>query len=537
MKSKHIIGRRVAGVVSFTALFLAIITVLTMVYLPKFSESDGRHMRGFYEEEENSINVLMLGSCNMYSSYSPVIAYEQTGLVSYAYCCPDQEICTAYHYLKEALKTQENIQLVVLESLFLTCEPTAKREYYNRLAVEYLHPSWNKLELIYELGGMESEYMQTMDPTAPGKTLTYAGYLFPLLRYHSREDVSWEEDIAWWWENDNYSVLKGGIPLYSYLNNETLDFPYVLNGEVVRDTSREYFIKIQELCQENGIELLLAKSPNHYRWDEEAISAIHAFAEERNVPLLDFHDYDDFLLSDYSTTTGRLNVYGMKKFTEHMCDYIQENYSIRHTPLSPENQARWDECVALFHKTSNKKDMSIDENTIYRIKNEPEGIQLFWNRCLDCGSFDVYRQASGEEAYQKVATVEGSTWLDETVQPNTGYRYYVVPTEGQYQGTASNTKYYYFLEAPTNALWQRTDEQISLQWDAAEVDGYSLQRKRSDYLNYSSLATLSSGETGYADTEELSKGSRFEYRLRSMVELEGDTYYSGAVVISVDPLK
>lgn len=538
MQSKRVIGKRVLGAVSFTALFLAIITVLTLIYIPKFTGLDGQHSRGIYEEEEDSLNVLMLGSCNMYSSFSPVIAYEQTGLVSYAYCCPDQEICTAYHYLKEALKTQDNIQLVVLESLFLTCEPTSKREYYNRLALEWMRPSLNKLELIYELGAMECEYMQTVDDSAPDQVMTYAGYLFPLLRYHGREDVNWDKDVAWWWEGSNYSVLKGGIPLYSYLTNETLDFSYVLNGEEIRDTSREYFIKLQELCQQEGIELLLVKSPNHYRWDEEAITAVHEFAEERNVPLLDFHDYDDFLLSDYSSTTGRLNVYGMKKFTEHLCEYINENYDIQHTPLSEENQALWDECVELFHQTSNKKSMSIDENTIYRIKNQPTGIQLCWNRCLDCETFDVYRRAGRNEEFVKVAeAVEGGHWLDEMVQPEKGYTYYVVPTEGQYQGTPSNTKYYYFIEAPTNVTAERTDGQIVLSWDEADGKGYSLQRKRSDYLNYSALVTLDANETVYTDTEDLANGSRYEYRLRSFVELDGDTFYSGAVVVSVPPLK
>ena len=124
------------GCSTFVAIFLVILTALSLIYVPKWVGRDAEQMRGLYVEEENTIDTLMLGSCNMYSSYSPIIAYEQFGLTSYVYGCPDQELVISYHYLKEALKSQ-NIKTVVLESLFLTCEPTAKREYYNRTDCRY----------------------------------------------------------------------------------------------------------------------------------------------------------------------------------------------------------------------------------------------------------------------------------------------------------------------------------------------------------------------------------------------------------------
>ena len=130
------------------------------------------------------------------------------------------------------------------------------------------------------------------------------------------------DDVTFHIERDDYSTIKGGSPIYRYLDNDSVDFAYVNNGEEIRDVSREYFIKIQELCEQEGIEFLLVKSPNHYRWDDEATQAVHEFAKERNVPLLDFHTYDDFITSDYSDTTGRLNIHGMKRFTEHLCDYL-----------------------------------------------------------------------------------------------------------------------------------------------------------------------------------------------------------------------
>lgn len=517
----------------FIALFLAIFTLLTLVFVPKWRGLDAEEMRGLYQEEENSIDLLLLGSCNIYSSFSPVIAYEQYGITSYVFACPDQELCISYHYLKEALKNQD-IKTVVLETLFLTCEPTAKREYYNRTALEYMPMSTNKAQLIFALGAAESEYMQTVDPSAPGKLLTYAGYFCPLLRYHGREDITMD-DVEFYLDRDDYSMRKGGKPLFSYLRNETVDFDYVLNGEAIRDTSREYFIKLQELCEEEGIDLVLAKSPNHYRWDDAATAAVHAFAEERNVPLVDFFDYDDFIVSDYSDTTGRLNVYGMKRFTEHLCEYLSENELIAPAQLSAENKAKWDECVENLHATANKKEMTIDEGQIYRVMNETEGVRLLWNRCLDGTSYSVFRYTGVGEKYEKLATVSDCTYLDTDVEHGQSCLYYIVPEDGVLRGQESEKKHIVFVQAPAAGSAQNSDGAVQLAWEAVEdADNYRIERKKWSDLNYSYWDNYDE-KTTYKNMD-CESGTLYSYRIFAEMEADGETYRSGALVVEAIPM-
>ncbi len=522
-----------ASCIGFFALFLAVLTVVSLIYVPKWRGLDAEEMRGLYAEEENSIDILCLGSCNMYSSFSPVIAYEQYGLTSYVYGCPDQELCISYHYLVEALKTQD-IKAVVLETLFLTCEPTAKREYYNRTAVEYMLPSLNKAQLIFELGGMESEYMQTVDSSAPDKLLTYAGYFFPLLRYHGREDVT-NKDIEFYYDRDDYSELKGGRPLWSYLQNENVDFAYVANGDKIRDTSREYFIKIQELCEKKGIPLVLVKSPNHYRWDEEATAAVTEFAAERGVTLLDFFNYDDFRVTDYSSTTGRLNIYGMKRFTEHLSEYLVNELGMKPHDLSPENKAKWDACVEALHATAEKKKMNIDAGQLYRVYNEVEGIRLLWNDAPGATTYSVYRKADKESAFKKVGTSEQSTFLDTSVEGGVGYRYYIVPEDGTLKDVQSNKKYFVFVDAPTAGQAYNLNGGIQLEWEASSTGTkYQIQRKSWDYLNYSNWDTVTGTKYTNMDVKNC---VAFNYRIRASLTKDGDVYYSGALVLSAIPIK
>lgn len=522
----------IGSCMGFVALFLAILAVLTLVYVPKWEGLDARLMRNFYTEEENTVDVLMLGSCNMYSSYSPPIAYEQYGISSCVFAAPDQELVTAYHYLIDALKTQD-IKVVVLESLFLTCEPTGKREYYNRTAVEYMPMSLNKAQLILELGAMESEYMQQQDSTAPDKLLTYAGYFFPLLRYHGREDVT-KDDITFYFDRDDSLTSRGASHQFNYLINDTVNFPKTLNGTEVRETSREYFIKIRDLCEKEGISFLLVKSPNHYRWNDESTQAVRDFAAEQGVDFLDMHTFEDFLVSDYSKTTGRLNVYGMKKFTQHLCEYIEENIPYEPSVLSEADVVRWEKSVETLYANAKKNNMPIDAGQIYRVRNQSSGIALTWNSVPDTSSYSIYRANWGSEEFEKISTVTGETFIDETVKPLQPYTYRIQPNEGTMKGVFSNRKTFVFVEAPKNFTAENSDGAIRLNWEEAEgATSYHLQRKPYINLNYESWDTTK--KTTYLNSD-CNSGWHYSFRLRAIYKWGEDEYYSAGTIVSVIPL-
>ena len=215
--------------IAFLLIFLMLLTIFTLIYLPKrdAEETEVGQVAGFYQEPKNTLDVLFLGSCNMYSSVSPVLIYEKYGITGYAFCCPDEEMSTSYYYLREALKTQD-LKAVVVESLFLTETNNSRREHYNRFAFDYLPISMNKIALALETSARESEFMKKYDQTAPDKLLTFAGYMFPLLRYHARDDLS-RNDLTYFLEDDLYNFYKGGFPQYTYTTNDNNFFNKVFN--------------------------------------------------------------------------------------------------------------------------------------------------------------------------------------------------------------------------------------------------------------------------------------------------------------------
>ena len=530
LKDKKSKKNSLIKVIAFILVFFLISGILTNMYIPYFSD-DARLAPGFYKEEKNSMDVILLGSCNMYTTFSPAIAYERKGLTSYVMGCPDQEMVMSYHYLVDALKTQKP-KVVVVEALFLTHCPTPKREFYNRTALEYMPMSVNKAKAILEVGKQEHEYMKTINPNTPSQLLTYAGYFFPLLRYHGREDIEFADGFEDKVYEDHGYYYKGCNPLRSYINNETLDFAEINNQDEIRDTAREYFEKIRDLCEKENIKLVLLRSPNPWRWTPKQIKVIKEFAKEEKVDYVDGADFGNFVLEDYSDTTGRLNVYGMKMFTEKFTDYIIDKYKIKPRKLTKSNEANWDACVKYINKYCNLADMPITDGTLYKIQNEKNGIKIFWNRYDDCTRYGIYRKGEKSNDFQKIDTVSGENryYVDKNVEPMEKYTYYVMAEDGKNAGKHVNERSYVFINPPESFEVRREGKKVKLTWlDPAGINSYSLDGKEIADISYEAMTELDSPQ--YIDENKRKDG--YDYRVRCMIQRGDKTYYSAAAVNTI----
>ncbi|MBQ4304600.1 MAG: hypothetical protein II774_08940, partial [Lachnospiraceae bacterium] len=60
----------------------------------------------FYSMEENTVDVIFLGSSHCYSAFCPQYLYNEYGIRSYNLGSSQQCMTVAYYWLKEALQTQ-----------------------------------------------------------------------------------------------------------------------------------------------------------------------------------------------------------------------------------------------------------------------------------------------------------------------------------------------------------------------------------------------------------------------------------------------
>ena len=523
----------------FLLIFALILTALTLIYLPKWDpeKSEGGQVAGLYKEPDNTLDVIFLGSCNMYSSVSPVLLYEEYGVTGYVLGAPDEEMSSSYYLLKEALKTQKP-KAVVVESLFLTMFNTGKRESYNRYVFDYTPPSFNEAAALLELSGRESAQMKKTDPTAPDTLLTFAGYAFPLLRYHGRTDLS-AEDLTFFFQNDLSGVYKGGYPIYSYTTNDGNFFDRVDNGTEINEMSLKYVPKIKELCEKHGIPLIFVKSPNYMRWgyDDETTSIVREYVEGLGLPFIDMHkESEAFEEYEYGYQTGRLNVYGVRKFTRLLGKHLTGETGLEPTALSDADKASWDACVKRYYDLAAENGMPLGKGEIAEISSEDGALRVRWNPAEGAESVDLYRAEGHSEEFSKIASgVTGEVFDDAAVENGLGYTYRITVNGGEKNGASSQSVYSIYLARPTEVTAKNENGSIALSWHAAEAipDGltvkYNVARRLGGKPYFTPYGTADGETFVNGKTEE---GKLHYYRIRAYAEEDGVTYYSKSTIVS-----
>ncbi len=519
------------GLAAFVG-FLVLLTVVTLFFYPKWSpDTEKNPSAGFYYEEPNSIDVLLLGSCNLYTSFSPNLFYEEYGITSYCRSCPDQTYLTSYYYLKESLKTQKP-KVVVIEALFLTNRDTAKREHYNREAADYLRPSLEKLVLCYHLARTEGPVLESYGEQPPDFLTRFAGYLFPLLRYHARDDINILKDVGFFLVKKPYSHYKGSVPFFSYANVDGLDYPAIYNTNAIREDVKTYLPRIQQLCEENGIPLVIMKSPNHWRWNEEYTAVAKEYVTSCGLPFIDVDDggfgtYPEYYYQDH---TGRLNIYGMRELTHYFGKYLVDSYGLTPTALNDKSTNRWQDCVSYLYAKAKEKNMDLTRGEIAQLRCDEGGILVRWNPYADCDTYTVLRSVDGGTE-ETIAQVAGNMYIDCSNTSGDLTTYRVVPDYGEHAEIASAPKQYRFVEVPTSFRAVKEDDTVKLSWDKTDgATGYVIQQMPDSYRFTDLAETTECGYTASADTA----GFFGRYRLRAVLEADGEKYYSDGVVAVIE---
>ena len=281
-------------------------------YIEEFPE--GSFTRDYYQEKY-SHDVIFLGDCEAYSSYSPMVLYSEYGITSYVRGNSQQLIGQSYYLLREALK-YEKPKIVVL-SVGAMRYPKQVREEYNRLLLDDMKLSYEKLMLINDFK-LENESLLS--------------YLFPLLRYHNRIFDLKKEDFTYLFKRDvishnGFLINKEVKPLTKLPAKKALD-----NYDFSKENF-DYLEKITKLCKKENIELILVKSPTVYPfWYDEYNSQIVDFANKHNLKYINMLDYLDDIGIDYTIDTYdsgvHLNLSGATKYSKYFGNLLKKYYNL-----------------------------------------------------------------------------------------------------------------------------------------------------------------------------------------------------------------
>lgn len=284
---------------------------LTLVFrTEKFNQ--GNNFRGFGEDV---FDVIVLGSSHAQYSFNPSVYYQKTGNYSYVLGSACQIVPLSYEFLEESLKTQDPEVVVMDVFTMLPASSVCKSDGVIKTASEQLTGINRIRSLRYVLNKKEN----------------FLNYFFDMRLYHSR----WSQ-----MEKEEFSLPKDEVKDYAmgYIIERPIDYSHWRVEPVKQVNEREldprdttYLLKIKEICDREGIELLLYKAPFMIDQDNyDALQEVWQFAEENKIDYIDcITDMDK--MGFHMGIDGDVwhnNVWGARRVTEYLSDYITEHYSI-----------------------------------------------------------------------------------------------------------------------------------------------------------------------------------------------------------------
>ncbi len=517
----------------FFALLAALMIPLSKVMTSTEDYRNYQWVHGFFEEREDSLDAVYLGSSATYAFWMAPLAWENYGITVYPLASNSQPLAAAEGIIREARKTQPNALYIVKIGL----QGTEYSEPQLHYLLDYFPNSINKLKMtnaLLDLSGYEGK--------------DRLEFYFPLYRYHSRWEELTEADF-------NYELdgLKGGSTYSSFLRKSvdvSAKYRQTDRREPLPEDNFGYLDSLLDYCDEEDVDVLFVNSPQ-ITTDESALAQINSicdYLEARGYPALNMNElYEEIgldLAADYYST-GHTNCHGAAKVTDYLSRYLMEHYGFEDKRGDPA-YADWDQAFEKYNEIISEwgcdfewdgspRDNTLAAPELSGLEVNGQTLTLSWKASKGADGYCIYRKDDAEaKMFAQVADVDGKTlfYADEGLAIGTAYTYVVAPyreTDGvRYWGKynfagLSETA---LIAAPQNLTVSDTADGVTLTWDPVPgADGYWLNRRV--YARSWQNQGEPGPDTSYVDTAML-EGLPYQYRVRAYWINEAGEYVYGS---------
>ena len=343
--------KRVLACAAFLCLLAISLIEINKILVPKYTVKNSdwpttSTYNQFYRMDRDCVDVLFFGSSIAANAFVPQEIYNDYGITSYNLASEQQSVFLSYYWLKEALRYQKP-KLVVLELEFMNYYHPEfainTKESLTRKCIDPMRWSLNKVKAVHRICRYDKEQSEL-------------SYYLTNIRFHSRWNEVGAEDFDV--EAINNAPFKGYAPIVdmgpaSYdafvPNDGGLNLDAGEAGQEVefRDfppVMREFLDKITDLCESEGIELMLVNLPGATM--DDAIYNTHmAYAKEHDLY------YVNLCLPEHVAGIGaRLpeenfvyheNVWGAQKTSRYLGELICQHYGVADSkaPSGKESEA------------------------------------------------------------------------------------------------------------------------------------------------------------------------------------------------------
>lgn len=242
------------------------------------------------KERKDSIDMLIVGDSESYTTLSPIKFWEQSGITSFVGGQSGQQLSEAYNVFQKGIERQSPKLVLIETNMFYrktnksTKVMNAVGEFGNKYFSVFNHHSiWKKL-----IGDRNIKPVQS-----------YKGFLI-------------KTQVA------------------SYDGHRYMERCH--GHKKINDNVKNYVEKIVRKCKARGIDVVFYSAPSPKNYNYKKHVAIKAYAKKLGVKYVDLNMKQKALKIDWKRDTldrgDHLNIAGAEKVSNYMIKYVRENYNL-----------------------------------------------------------------------------------------------------------------------------------------------------------------------------------------------------------------
>ena len=381
--------RKLMRAICFCLIFVTLFVFLSGAFIPRTGTTEdgmeSRISKAYRGEPRDSIDTVFIGNSDIYRAISPVDLFHQTGITSAIAGRPNKQLSEVPGDIRDILRYQ-NPKTIVLETdcMFSGTNPGFKK------GISPLEAEAAKVDVAgqapskatnADVAGQAPSKATDADVAgqAPSKAtnapqqnifakckallqegdsafLAALNYKFPLVKYHdnwkhlklttflqprgkyhfSNKGMAYANTVKAYPFGNEYMQLSGGK--HAMLSEEKLD----------------QFQKIYNLCDRNGIRLVLLTVPSANTWNKGKSDTVKQLAKKYD---LTYYDYNRQLPAGFDWATdskdggNHLNYAGASAVTKDLAKKLTDDLTMSPTSLTKEQKQQWKKDYEHFHKS------------------------------------------------------------------------------------------------------------------------------------------------------------------------------------------
>ena len=339
-------------VIMILSLVLAI--VVTTMFVQEFilcnADHNAERIRGFYLEEENTIDVVAIGSSEVYCGFAPGLNYKEYGFTSYPYATEGSTARNFKTMFDEVRRTQDPKLIIIEINGAIYGNTNFDKDVNLRRVIDNI-----------PMGKSKSEMIET--EIEPDKRIEY---YMPLIKYHGGWD-NMGNSIGW-----SISMIQDKLRGYNMLKGiKTYSTYYDMSEKVIPSTDRSMKLKrpLFKKSHEALLEFLKYLKSEGFSKDRILFVRFPHVTTERNLTryqrgntiasiirdngfrFVSFEPDDPEINLDPEKdfyNIEHMNINGQQKFTRYLGKYLQTHYGITPTKLTEEQKEEWDKTIPYY---------------------------------------------------------------------------------------------------------------------------------------------------------------------------------------------